>query len=134
MSMPNETEPTPAQWLSTVKRLIATLIILGLLLFVPAGRITWTRGWVFLLIFTLLMVGGIVYFRRVNPEMFAIRSRVHPGTKLWDRIVIGLLLLAMFAIPLVAGLDDGRLHWSHMSWVWVVPGYLLLVTGWILFA
>ena len=134
MSMRNATEPTPAQLLSTLKRLIATLIILALLLFVPADRITWTRGWVFLLIFTLLMAGGIVYFRRVNPEMFAIRSRVHPGTKLWDRIVIGLLLLAMFALPLVAGLDDGRFHWSHMSWVSTGLGYLLLVTGWILFA
>jgi hypothetical protein len=48
MSMRNATEQTPAQWLSTVKRLIATLIILGLLLFVPAGRMTWTRGWIFL--------------------------------------------------------------------------------------
>jgi protein-S-isoprenylcysteine O-methyltransferase Ste14 len=134
MSMRNATEQTPTQWLSTVKRLIATLIILGLLLFVSAGRMTWTRGWVFLLIFTLLMVGGIVYFRRVNPEMFAIRSRVHPGTKRWDKVVVGLLFLAILAIPPVAGLDDGRFHWSTMPSCVVGLGYILLVAGWILIA
>jgi protein-S-isoprenylcysteine O-methyltransferase Ste14 len=63
--------------------------------------------------------------------MFAIRRRVHPETKRWDKFVIGLLFLAMFAIPLVAGVDDGRLHWSNMSWLLVGLGYLLLITGWI---
>ena len=134
MSMRNATEPTPAQLLSTVKRLIATLIILALLLFVPAGRITWTRGWIFLLVFAPLMVIAILYFRRVNPQMFAVRSRVHPGTKRWDKVVIGLLFLAILAIPPVAGLDDGRFHWSTMSSSVVGLGYILLLVGWILVA
>jgi protein-S-isoprenylcysteine O-methyltransferase Ste14 len=132
MSNPrNAFEVSSAQWRSTIGRVAVTLIILAVLLFVPAGRITWTRGWLFLLVFTLLMFGAIVYFRRVNPQMFAIRSRVHPETKRWDKVVIGLLFLAMFAIPLVAGLDDGRFHWSSMSRLLMGLGYLLLITGWI---
>ena len=127
----NAFEVSSAQWRSTIGRVAVALIILAVLLFVPAGRITWTRGWLFLLVFTLLMFGAIVYFRRVNPQMFAIRSRVHPETKRWDKVVIGLLFLAMFAIPLVAGVDDGRLHRSSMSWLLVGLGYLLLITGWI---
>jgi protein-S-isoprenylcysteine O-methyltransferase Ste14 len=130
----NTTCVSPTLWRSTINRLAATLVILAVLLFVPAGRVTWTRGWVFLLVFTLLMTGGILYFRRVNPEMFAVRRRVHPGTKGWDKIVIRLLFLAILAIPLIAGLDDGRLHSSSMSWSLVGFGYLLLLTGWILFA
>jgi protein-S-isoprenylcysteine O-methyltransferase Ste14 len=132
MSNPrNAFEVSSAQWRSTIGRVAVTLIILAVLLFVSAGRITWTRGWLFLLVFTLLMFGAIVYFRRVNPQMFAIRSRVHPETKRWDKVVIGLLFLAMFAIPLVAGVDDGRFHWSSMSWLLVGLGYLLLITRWI---
>lgn len=128
------TGPGPAQWRSTIKRLAATLVILAVLLFVPACRVTWIRGWLFLLVFTVLMAAGIFYFRRVNPEMFAVRSRVHPGTKRWDRVVIGLLFLAILAIPPVAGLDDGRFHWSRMS-PWVVGlGYILLVAGMVLTA
>ena len=127
----NAFEVSSAQWRSTIGRVAVTLIILAALLFVPAGHITWTRGWLFLLVFTLLMFGAIVYFRRVNPQMFAIRSRVHPETKRWDKVVIGLLFLTMFAIPLVAGVDDSRFHWSSMSWLLVGLGYLLLITGWI---
>jgi protein-S-isoprenylcysteine O-methyltransferase Ste14 len=134
MSIRKATEPTPAQWLSTVKRLIATLIILALLLFVPAGRVGWIRGWVFLLVFTVLMIGAMLYFLRVNPGMFAIRSRLHPGTKHWDKVVVGLLFVGILAIPPVAGLDDGRFHWSNMSWFLVALGYVLLIAGWILIA
>jgi protein-S-isoprenylcysteine O-methyltransferase Ste14 len=114
-----------------MSRLVVTLAILAVLLFVPAGRITWTRGWIFLLFFAVLMVASIMYFTRANPEMFAVRSRVHPDTKQWDKIVICPLFLAILAIPLIAGLDDGRLHLSSMS-SWVVAlGYLVQLAGWI---
>ena len=82
------------QWRSTMNRLVAAFVILAVLLFVPAGRITWTRGWIFLLFFALLMAASIVYFMRSKPEMFAVRSRIHPDTKRWDKIVICLLFVA----------------------------------------
>ena len=109
----------PVQWRSTMNRLVVAFIILAVLLFVPAGRITWTLGWIFLLVFTLLMAASIAYFTHANPEMFAVRSRVHPGTKRWDKILMCLLFVAILTIPPVAGLDDGRFHWSSMS-CWVV--------------
>jgi protein-S-isoprenylcysteine O-methyltransferase Ste14 len=130
----NETGLSATQLRSTINRLAVTLVILAVLLFAPAGRITWARGWLFLLIFTALMSAGIVYFRRANPEMFAVRSRVHPGTKRWDKVIVGLLFLAILAIPPVAGFDDGRFHWSRMSWPIVGLGYFLFVTGMVLMA
>jgi protein-S-isoprenylcysteine O-methyltransferase Ste14 len=80
------------------------------------------------------MGAGIIYFRRANPEMFTVRSRVHPGTKRWDKVIVGLLFLAILTIPPVAGLDDGRFHWSRMSWLVVSLGYLLFVAGMVLMA
>jgi protein-S-isoprenylcysteine O-methyltransferase Ste14 len=35
----------------------------------------------------------------------------------------------MLAIVPVGALDDGRFHWSRMSWWFVGFGYLLLITG-----
>jgi protein-S-isoprenylcysteine O-methyltransferase Ste14 len=130
----NATGINPAQWRSTIQRLVLTLVILAVLLFVPAGRIDWTRGWLFLLVFTVLMIGAMLYFLRVNPDMFAVRSRVHPGTKHWDKVVVGFLFLGMLAIPPVASVDDGRFYWSKMSWSLVALGYVLLIAGWILIA
>jgi protein-S-isoprenylcysteine O-methyltransferase Ste14 len=114
-----------------VNRLVAAFIILAVLLFVPAGRITWTRGWIFLLVFTLLMGASIAYFTHANPEMFAVRSRVHPDTKRWDKIVICLLFAVILAVPPIAGLDDGRFHWSSTSWWVVALGCLMQLAGWI---
>src|SRR5215467_5303156 len=125
----NPTGVSAVQWRSTMSRLIVTLVILAVLLFVPAGRITWTRGWIFLLVFILLMAASIAYFTHANPEMFAVRSRVHPGTKQWDKVVISLLFVAILAIPLVAGLDDGRFHWSSMSCRVVALGYFVQLAG-----
>jgi protein-S-isoprenylcysteine O-methyltransferase Ste14 len=112
-----------------VTRLIAALLVLALLLFVPAGSISWTRGWLFLLALVTVFGVSALYLWRINPEIFAARSRIHPGTKRWDRILLGFLFPAMLAILPVAALDDGQFQWSRMSWWFVGLGYLLLTTG-----
>jgi protein-S-isoprenylcysteine O-methyltransferase Ste14 len=39
------------------------------------------------------------------------------------------LLPTMLAIPIVAALDDGRYHWSHLPWWVCVLGYTLVIAG-----
>jgi protein-S-isoprenylcysteine O-methyltransferase Ste14 len=125
----NSTEPSPAQWRSILTRSVATLLILFLLLFVPAGSISWMRGWLFLLVVVTLLGAAALYLWRINPEIFAARSRIQPGTKRWDRILLALLLPAMVAIIPLAALDYGRFRWSRMSWWFVGLGYFLLTTA-----
>jgi protein-S-isoprenylcysteine O-methyltransferase Ste14 len=125
----NSTEPSPAQWRSIVRRSVAVLLVLVLLLFVPAGSISWARGWLFLLVLVTVLGVSAPYLWRINPEIFAAPSRIHPGTKRWDRILLGFLFPAMIAIVPVGALDDGRFHWSRMSWWFVGLGYFLLITG-----
>jgi protein-S-isoprenylcysteine O-methyltransferase Ste14 len=112
-----------------IARSLATLLILILLLFVPAGSISWTRGWLFLMVVVTLLGAAALYLWRINPEIFAARSRIHPESKRWDRILLGFLLPAMVAIIPVAALDDGRFQWSRMSWWFVGLGYFLLTTA-----
>jgi protein-S-isoprenylcysteine O-methyltransferase Ste14 len=45
--------------------------------------------------------------------------------------VICFLFVAILVIPLVGGLDDGRFHWSSMSWRVVALGYIVQLAGWI---
>jgi protein-S-isoprenylcysteine O-methyltransferase Ste14 len=125
----NSTEPSPAQWRSVVTRSVAALLVLVLLLFAPAGSISWTRGWLFLLVLVTVIGVSARYLWRINPELFVARSRIQPGTKRWDRMLLGFLFPAMLAILAVAALDDGRFQWSRMSWWFVGLGYLLLTTG-----
>jgi protein-S-isoprenylcysteine O-methyltransferase Ste14 len=128
----NRVEPTPASWRFVVRQLLAFPFVLGLILFLPAGRLDWIEGWLFLLISTAILVALFFYMRRVNPEIFAARRRIHKGTKLWDRIVLAFLLPTLPAEIVVAALDAGRFGWSHLSLWCVAVGYLFYVGGFIL--
>jgi len=127
--MTADTSKPEIQWGPFFARAAASLIILLLLLFVPAGTIAWTRGWLFFVVVTALGAVSVLVARRLNPEIFAARSRIQPGTKRWDRILLIFLFAAMLAIVPVAALDDARFHWSAMSWWAVGMGYALLVMG-----
>ena len=53
---------------------VASLLILVLCLFVPAGTWAWSRGWLFLVVFVGASVVETLYLRRVNPDVIAGRS------------------------------------------------------------
>jgi uncharacterized membrane protein len=81
-STSHASKPDRALWRSILVRSIAMLLVLALLLFVPAGGIAWTRGWLFLAIFLAMSGVAIIYLWRVNPEIFVARSRMfRAGTK-----------------------------------------------------
>ena len=109
-----------------------SLLILVLCLFVPAGTWAWFRGWLFLVVVVGASVVDTLYLRRVNPDVIAGRVNRHEGPRRWD-LLLGLIgfLPTMLAIPIVAALDDGRYHWSHVPWWGCWLGYALLITGFV---
>jgi protein-S-isoprenylcysteine O-methyltransferase Ste14 len=115
---------------STTFRSIVLLAVLALLLFVPAGRIAWLRGWLFLAILLAASAVAILYLWRVNPEIFVARSRLfREGTKRWDRTLVTFLIAAIVTVFPLAALDDGRFRWSQMPGWAVGLGYVLLLAG-----
>ncbi|HTJ57310.1 MAG TPA: isoprenylcysteine carboxylmethyltransferase family protein [Devosiaceae bacterium] len=110
--------------------LAATFLVMAALLFVPAGTLAWALGWWFLVAFGVLTAIAIVWLWRVNPEIFAARSRLtRPGTKGWDLVLVILLLGCFAAVLVVAGSDSGRFHWSETPGWAIALGYVLLVLG-----
>lgn len=111
----------------SMQLLAGTVLFLALLMFVPAG-IGWRRGWLFLLVFCTYTFLSARYLWRVNPDIYVARSKVHEGTKSWDKVLMALLLASLFAIFLVAALD-ARYEWSSVSIPMVVVGYILFTLG-----
>jgi protein-S-isoprenylcysteine O-methyltransferase Ste14 len=115
----------------TLRRAVLTLgglvLFLGVVLFLPAG-VGWTGGWVFLLVFLLQVAAASLYLWRTNPEIFVARSKIHAGTKGWDKVVLALLLPSFLAVFLLAALDR-RYGWSSVPPWLVVLGYVLLTLG-----
>ncbi len=110
-----------------------SFVVLGVLIFLPAGDIRWWKGWLFLLVFFVLTVPSIIYLRRTNPEIFAARSRMFgAGTKRWDKALIVPLMLSFAAMFPLAAFDSGRFHWSSVPPWLIVLGYILLCIGYLI--
>ncbi len=109
--------------------------IQGALLFAAAGRFDWPRAWLFVAVSFVWMFGNGVVLALANPELLNQRGawKKKKDAKLWDRRLVPLYGLAGFyAIPVVAGLDVGRFHWSHLGLGATVLGIALLSFGWTL--
>jgi protein-S-isoprenylcysteine O-methyltransferase Ste14 len=104
-------------------------VVLGVVMFLPAGDIRWAKGWLFLLVFSALTVPSVVYLWCVNPEIFVARSKIHAGTKRWDKVLMACLAPSLLAVFSVAALDAGRFHWSSVPLWLILLGYILLSVG-----
>lgn len=102
------------------------VVLLGALLFLPAGTFAWTEAWLFLgILFVPMFVAGIVMMMK-NPEL--LKKRLNAKEKQQEQNLVvklsGLMFLAGF---IVAGLDF-RFSWLVLpDWVsYVAAGVFLL--------
>jgi len=69
-----------------------------------------------------------------NPELVVQRLKIkREGSKSWDEILMRAInLTVLIPIPLVAGLDVGRFHWSELDFHYVALGLALLFASTVL--
>lgn len=103
------------------------LLLVGLLIFLPAGTLGYPCGWLFIgLLFVPMLIAGFVMLAR-SPEFLKKRldAKEKQGTQKGVVALSGLMFIAGFV---VAGLDY-RFGWSVMpTWVTVVASVLFLVS------
>ncbi len=123
--------PSGSLAVRTAGSLAMSILATALLLFVPAGTLSWARAWWFLAVLTITLVGAVLYMWRANPELFEARRRFQPGSKRWDIVLSSFAIVALVAILPLAALDE-RLGWWPTSdrVVWV--GYVLFIAGFAL--
>ncbi|MFU2210860.1 methyltransferase family protein [Solidesulfovibrio sp. C21] len=102
-----------------VKYLLAPfcwILFMMIVFFIAAGRLDVPRAW---LAFGIHLVGaalGALLMYRFAPELANQRASARQGTKGWDKAILMIyFLLLLLAIPLTAGLDVGRYHWSDLQ-------------------
>jgi protein-S-isoprenylcysteine O-methyltransferase Ste14 len=104
----------------------------ALFLFLPAGTLLWTRGWVFVLVSLAEMALQFAYLWRVNPEVVVARSHYHADSKRWDKLLLCGYLPVSLAILVIAAIDAGRFHWAPVVWPMSVGGFAFLGAGFAL--
>ena len=103
----------------------AGALLIGLMLFLPAGTLQYAGGWRFLaLLFGPMLLLGIVLFLKA-PDLLAKRLQ-HGESQKEQKQVIGLTAIQFMAMFILAGLDF-RFGWSEVpEWaVWLAAGILL---------
>jgi protein-S-isoprenylcysteine O-methyltransferase Ste14 len=114
----------------TLTTTVIGFVVLGALLFIPAGTLAYWPGWVFLVLFTLLTNGIGLYLAIKDPELLARRVKVGPVAEArpLQRVLIVLSFGAMLVALIVAALD-WRLGWSQVSVAVIVIGDVLVALG-----
>ncbi len=110
-----------------------TNIIFSAILFICAGRMNYTQGWIFLSINILATLMNYFTIRK-NSELINERSKLGEGIKSWDKLLLGLSAVIYVIIVIIAGLDSGRFRWTqNFNWIIVISGVSLTFMGQILF-
>jgi protein-S-isoprenylcysteine O-methyltransferase Ste14 len=108
-------------------KFLCGIVLVGALLFLPAGSFAFTGGWIFiaLLFIPMLFLGAVLLIK--SPELLQKRldAKEKENTQKGVVALSGLLFLVGF---IVAGLDY-RFAWSHVpTWLVIVASVVLLIS------
>jgi protein-S-isoprenylcysteine O-methyltransferase Ste14 len=110
---------------------ISGVVLIGLLLFLPAGTMNWKNGWIFMIIlFVPMLIAGIIMYLKA-PDLLA--SRLNAKEKQGEQKDVisysGLMFLAAF---IIAGLNY-RFKWIMMPESVVYLGVIIFLCSYALF-
>jgi protein-S-isoprenylcysteine O-methyltransferase Ste14 len=94
-------------------------------LFLGAGTFHWTRGWICVVMWMLLMPLMGLITKHYNPQLMKERAKWRrQDTKRFDKIILPVYLALVLIQPVVGGMDAVRYHWSGMRFAWVYVGVI----------
>jgi len=114
----------------TLLSLIALAVVMGLLLFVPAGTIQYREAWVYLAIFIGASLLTSLYLMRKDPALLQRRMRGGPMAEkeTTQKIIMLFASIGFIALLVVPSLDH-RFGWSWVPTPVEIAGDLLVVIG-----
>jgi protein-S-isoprenylcysteine O-methyltransferase Ste14 len=120
--------------LQTLAAFVVGALLLGLLLFLPAGTFHYWQAWVFLVVFLITISVFGFYFSITDPALMERRKQAGPAAEqsTLQKIVATLAFTGLIALFVLSAFDH-RFGWSQVpplvSWI----GDALLVLSFIMF-
>jgi protein-S-isoprenylcysteine O-methyltransferase Ste14 len=107
-------------------------VILGLLLFIPAGTLAYSQAWFYLIVFVSSAALITAYLWKNDPVLLRRRVRGGPGAETQPRQnLVQLVASAAFAGELLVPSLDRRFGWSHLPTAAVIAGDLATALGFL---
>ena len=111
-------------------RFLQLPLLMGLLVFLPAGTLRWWQGWVFFIVYFLCTLALTVYLAVTDPKLLERRMNAGPrAEREKSQKIIMVAALLSFALTLALPSIDHRLGWSNAPVEVVILGNLLIVLG-----
>lgn len=114
-----------------ILRVILVPIILGLMLFLPAGTFDYWEAWIYLGVILGPMFFIVLYFLRKDPALLERRIRMREKEEK-QKIIITIADLFFFIGFLIPGLDH-RYHWSEVPESLVIVSDAFIFLGYMAF-
>ncbi|MGH6938279.1 methyltransferase family protein [Hypericibacter sp.] len=112
--------------------LLAVLLVMAAMLFIPAGSVNYWQAWVFLATYAISSLVITLYLMRKDPALLARRKRGGPTAEkeTTQKIIMSFASLAFIGLLIVPALDH-RFAWSQMSPYSALAGDLIFLLGWV---
>lgn len=119
-------------FISAITKFLLGVVLVGLLLFLPAGTLNWFGGWLFMAILFVPMFGAGIVMMIKNPALLASRlvAKEKRGKQSTVVKLSGLMFLCGF---IVAGLGV-RFEWYTLPMPVCVVGAVLFIIAYLLYA
>ncbi|HET7881769.1 MAG TPA: isoprenylcysteine carboxylmethyltransferase family protein [Acetobacteraceae bacterium] len=128
--------PLRAIFRSVLIQTAVSLVLAILLLFLPAGTLAWTQGWILLALFFVCSQATGLWLLRHDPALLAerMKSPLSADQTPRDRAIVVAIIIAFVGWLVFMALDAQRFGWSHAPpWAQVLGAVLIIAAfgGWI---
>ena len=114
-----------------ITKIVVGIILIGLLLFIPAGTFSWLYGWIFMgVLFVPMLIAGIVMYFKA-PDLLESRLRAKE-TQSEQKQVIGFSGIMFLLVFILAGLNY-RFKWIILPEIAVYIGIAIFLLSYALF-
>ena len=123
---------TKSLFISAIAKVTLGILLVGVLVFWPAGTLAYPSGWIFMGVLFIPMLAGGFFLMAKNPEL--LKKRLNAKEKLGSQgLVVKLSGLMFIAGFVVAGLDY-RYSWYPMPLGVVIAAAGVMLLGYLLYA
>lgn len=113
-----------------IVRYIMAIVVMGLMLFLPAGTCFYWQGWLYMAILFIPMIFVIYYLLKHNPGLLERRMKAKEENAR-QSIIMKLLSISYAVGFIIPGLDK-RYNWSSVPAAVVIVSDIIVLAGYLL--
>ena len=123
---------TAKLFIQAIMKFLLGIVLVGMLLFLPAGTLSFFNGWLFMsILFIPMFFAGIVMMFK-NPSL--LKSRLNAKEKQREQISVVKLSGLMFLAGFILSALDFRFGWTYVPFPVVIVAAVILLGSYGLYA